>query len=474
MSFKRYKRFGKQEYAYEITSYWDKNKNAPRQKSKYLGVVIDKKMELYEKRRIDLKKEKLILDFGDVYLIYEFLKNVKVFPLIEKVFSDKSNYLLTLICYRLCYPSAMMYSQTWYEGNIARFLLKGVDISSQRISEFLVSIGDEELHREFFRNYIPTFTKTKNGVIIDTTALPNQIHFPFNAWGYHDEIIDKQIRSLLVIDNDSSFPLFFRYLPGNIVDVSSLKFTIEELKKYGIKNCFVLIDGGFFSEDNIKELYWEKMLFLTRLPSSRKLYKKLIREECMGLEKFGNAVRYGKRVLFVKQKTVSLFGKKVYAHMILDPERKGREIKKFLLETLDEQIAEENEEINYKLMKKGVMILVSSFKIEKEEVVPLYYIRQTAEKLFGFSKDDLKLIPLRVHTEDSLRGYLLLSFITLLVFVFLKKEIGADYTVEEILLTLRNLKCKVYDDEILIQEPTKRQKEILEKLKIIVPKRMGI
>jgi len=41
MTFVRYKRFGKQEYAYEINAMWDAKKKKPYQKSKYLGVVID-------------------------------------------------------------------------------------------------------------------------------------------------------------------------------------------------------------------------------------------------------------------------------------------------------------------------------------------------------------------------------------------------------------------------------------------------
>ncbi len=120
------------------------------------------------------------------------------------------------------------------------------------------------------------------------------------------------------------------------------------------------------------------------------------------------------------------------------------------------------------------MILVSSFDIEKKEVVPLYYMRQMIEKLIGFSKDDLNLIPLRVHEEETLRGYLLLMFISLTVFALLKNDLGSEYTVEEALLTMRNLKCKVYDSEIIIQELAKQQKEILEKLDIIVPKKMGV
>jgi len=45
---------------------------------------------------------------------------------------------------------------------------------------------------------------------------------------------------------------------------------------------------------------------------------------------------------------------------------------------------------------------------------------------------------------------------------------------EEILLTMRNLKCEVFDDEILIPELTKQQKEITKILKITVPKSPGI
>ena len=198
----------------------------------------------------------------------------------------------------------------------------------------------------------------------------------------------------------------------------------------------------------------------------------MVREEVGTLESFKNAVRCGERVLFIKQKKISLFGKDAYAHIVLDPERKGRETKKFLLDALDQETDEGD--IEFKLMKKGVMILVSSFKLKKEEVVPFYYLRQTVERLFGFSKDDLKIIPLRSHKEETLRGFLLLMFIALVVFVQFKKAIGEKHTVEGVLLTMRNLKCKVYDDEILIQELAKQQKDITEELKVIMPKKLGI
>ncbi len=456
MSFIRYKKFGNQEYAYEVTSFWDAEKKKPRQKTKYLGVVVDKEKGIIEKRNKQ-RNEKLILDFGDVYFLNQFVK--------KELFDSEK--LLTLIFYQLCCPSAMRYAKVWYEGNIVRELFD-VDISSQRISEFLEEIGDEEYQRGFFHKYLNKIAP-KEGIIIDTTALPNQINLPLTTWGY-GEGIDQQIKLLLVVDRKSSLPIFFRYMPGNIMDVSSLKTTIDELSKYVSKHL-VIVDAGFFSEDNIKELYKEKIPFLIRLSALRKLYKQLVREEFSDMERFRNAVRYGKRALFIKQRKVELFGKEVYAHIVLDPERKGRELKKTLLKVMDEI---EEEDIEYDLMRKGIMILISSVEVSKEEIIPLYYTRQTVERLFGFSKDDLDLLPLRVHREETLRGYLFLQFASLITYSMLKKELGKKYTVEDVLLTLRNLKCKVYEDEIIVQEPTRQQKDIFEKFDIIVPKSMGV
>lgn len=474
MSFIRYKKIGNQEYAYEITAYWDKELKKSRQHPKYLGVVIDKDAKIFEKKK--KKKydaEKLILDFGDTFILNEFLKKTQIRDVLFKVFGNLTEYLLALIYYRLCYPSAMMYAKTWYQGSYVRFISKDIDLSSQRISEFLKAIGEERLQREYFKNHISLLANTNEGIIIDATSMPNQIHFPFNTWGYNDGGIDKQIRFLFVIDKKSSLPLYFRYLPGNIVDVSSLTTTIEELKKYDIKSSFALVDAGFYSEDNIKELYSEEIDFLTRLPSKRTLFKDLIKEAVPDIETFKNAVKYGDRILFIKQKKVDLFGYEGYAHIVLDPERKGRETKKLLINAIEDKESDE-ENVEFELLKSGAMILVSSFEIEKKEVVPLYYMRQMVEKLIGFAKDDLDLIPLRVHREETLRGYLFLIFITLTIFVQMKKEIGDEYTVEEALLTMRNLKCKVYDNELIVQELAKQQKEIIEKLDIIVPKKLGI
>ncbi len=330
MSFIRYKKFGNIEYAYEITAYWDRKEKKSRQHSKYLGIVVDKEAKIFKKKeKKQHEEEKLILDFGDTYILNEFMKKTKIRDLLFKVFGEMTEYLLALIYYRLCYPSAMMYAKTWYQGSYARIISRDIDLSSQRISDFLKAIGEEHLQREYFKNHISLLAKTNEGIIIDATSMPNQIHFPFNIWGYNDGGIDKQIRFLFVIDKKSSLPLYFRYLPGNIVDVSSLTTTIEELNKYDIKSSFALVDAGFYSEDNVKKLYSDKIDFLTRLPAKRTLYKDLIKEAMPDIEAFKNAVKYGDRILFVKQKKSIFLATKDMPILFLIQKEKGGKRKSF-------------------------------------------------------------------------------------------------------------------------------------------------
>ena len=127
MSFIRYKQFGKKEYAYQVNSFWDKKNQRPYQKTKYLGVVVDKKKEIFE-RKVRREEEKLILDFGDTYILNRFLDDKTFVQLLRNIFAEQSETILALLYYRICYGSAMIYAQSWFKGNYAKILFKNTII----------------------------------------------------------------------------------------------------------------------------------------------------------------------------------------------------------------------------------------------------------------------------------------------------------------------------------------------------------
>ena len=459
-------------YAYEVSSYWKAELQQSRRKTKYLGIVDENDNIVIQSKK---NQEKLMVDFGDGYLLNEFIKKLNIFPLIDELITSQYKEIIPLICYRLCLQSAMYNAPSWLEANVICMLYKNINLSSQNSSRILTFLGSEKLQRDFFERYLKVIGGAGESIIIDATSLPNQIHSNFNAWGHSDSCTEKQFRFLCVVDQKKKTPLFYRYLPGNLSDVVTLQNTITELKSMGVKNSFVLIDAGYYSAANIGELYNSKIDFLTRIPSSRAIYKDLLAKEVTDLEKVEYAIKYHKRILFVKRVAISLYTHKAYAYIILDPLRKSKELNEHLTEYLELSEQEKNtDEIKTKLNKCGIMVLVSSKNIGADEVVPYYYMRQSVEQVFGFMKDDLNSLPIRRHNDETIRGYLFLQFIVLIIFIQLRQNLASKYTVEQALLQLRNLKCKVFTDKLIPAEPTKCQKEIFKLCNCLVPKFLGI
>lgn len=473
MSYTRIKIRNGKKYAYEVTSYWDPKMKRSRQKSVYLGTV-EETGKIVPVGRKKLGKELLILDFGDGFCLHQVIKQSSLYePLIESC-QGKLRDVLPLIFYRMLTDSALYNCEKWIEGNVLAYLYTGAGLSSQQISRTLAFLGDEAIQRQFFERYLSSMGGFEKTVIIDATALPNQIQSGFSAWGYADGGVEKQFRLLCVLDCITKRPLFYRYLPGNLSDVSTLTQTMAELAKMGIKNSFALMDAGYFSESNILDLYERNIDFLTRLPAGRALYKQLIFTQTSDLEQIKYASTYGTRGLFVKTLPVDLYGHEGFAYLILDPARKGKEMNALLVKGI-ETAKEAGTEIDaIKFNRCGIMILVSSKKIESQEVVSCYYMRQAVEQVFGFCKDDLSLLPIRRHNESTIRGYLFMQFLTLIFFIELREKLLNLCTVEQALIILRHLKCKVFDNELLISEPTKKQKEILDQISVMAPTSMGI
>lgn len=413
--------------------------------------------------------ELLQLDFGDGFLLNELYKKSKLYTVLEKVIGAECKELIPLVFYRLAIQSAMYNAEHWIVGNVTHLFFKDVDLSSQNISDILKYLGNELIQRKFFEQYLGNIGGSEKAVIIDATSLPNQINTDFNAWGYSDGAIEKQFRLLCVIDKETKAPLFYRYLPGNLADVSTLQRTIFELSQMGVRSSFALIDAGYFSEDNICDLYDKKIHFLSRLPRSRSLYKELLATEAKDIEDKRYATKYGTRGLFVKCIKVKPYEQDAYAFLVLDPIRKGKETQAMVLSYLDD----ENQTIE-DFNACGIMMLISSLPLEASEVVENYYTRQAIEQVFGFYKDDLQSLPLRCHTDNTIRGYLFLQFIVLILFLEFRAYLKNKFTVEQALLIARNIKCKVFKKELLIAELNKKQKQIFELCDIMVPKFYGI
>jgi transposase len=118
-------------------------------------------------------------------------------------------------------------------------------------------------------------------------------------------------------------------------------------------------------------------------------------------------------------------------------------------------------DVHKEMNAQGLFILISTRPVAKDKILPLYYTRQQIEQVFDICKNNTNLLPLRIQSEDTLRGHLLIAFAAAVICRKLQDDLrDTEYTPENALLSLRNHKCKVYDNYILTMEVAKKANDI--------------
>jgi hypothetical protein len=465
----------------------------------YLGKVIDLKNGLFQNRQrgifkytiesgyeqadmqdheltIQPTKESAILDFGASYLLAEYSKKIGFWDLFRETLPKFQDSLMAMVLFYVELKASNQQAIHWFSSSLSSVMFPTAQLQSQRISELLVRLGNESVVRDFFARYLNTLLpgNKKAGIIIDSTGLPNAIHFPLTEICNHNGTVSAEVRLIYIVDIKSGLPLFFRYNPGNIIDVSTLKASLNELKEHGVSVNQAILDAGFCSESNIQALYDAKIHYIIRLPSNRKVFIDAIakfREEVLS-----DQCRYihSGRAIGIKRIATTAFGHHGYIYLCVDYNRRNEELTKFTQGALEDKMP--RDEWSTHTNKMGFFAIVSSKKIEPADLLPLYYTRQTVEQVFDVLKNDAKGLPLRAHNEDTFRGHLMLSFMSVMLNLKLNQCFAGNkmFTAQSALLVMRGLKCKVYKNCMLISEPNKNMKQICKMASITLPEKLKL
>lgn len=423
------------------------------------------------------EKEKLILDFGDSFMLYSYMNTLPFSDAIRNAMPSDTDTLLSLLFYRILTDrKAYCYADTWWRGNYACILFPDARLQSQRISEYLARLGGEDIQRCFFTDYLTAIYgkgSKASGILVDSTGLDNASKMSITQLNNHNGELSMEVRLIYVIDRHNGMPVYFRYCPGNIVDVSTLCTTIAELSQYGVRVDYAIVDAGYFSERNVKEFYRGQVRFVTRLAPNRKLYKETIKSELTGIHSSKYAIRYGNRLVYMKKKKVDVYGNPGYAYVGVDVDSRNQQLKRAAFAAMEDKIPAE--EIDERMERLGVFMLLSSEDMPAGEILPLYYTRQQVEQVFDIGKNNADLLPLRVQNEDTFRGHLMLTFMATAILQRLQQEIlskrkkNDKINPEGAFIKLRNQKCKIYSKNIVPQEPVKDINVVYKLLNIDCP-----
>ena len=430
----------------------------------------------YMKLTFDSNLE-LILDFGPEYVFIEALRKDGVLDVFTSAVPEKADTLMTLILHSMLSSESRQYAENFWKASYARIAFSNAKLKSQRISEFLSELGDEQVYRKFFNTYLGYVVNktrtTRHSIIVDSTGLQNDSHMELTAINVHNGVCSNEARLILAIDRKNRYPLYFRYVKGTILDVNSLTNTIADLERYGISVDHCLIDAGYYCADNIKDLNFSKIPYVLRLRAGNDIYDGLIAGHIDGLDTYEHRVLYGKRVVFIKCVPIDLHGSGAFAYISIDHGVQADERRRIYMKHPDEFTSVEERENS--LRACGVFILISKIQVGVDEILPLYYSRQAIEQVFDFEKNYGNLLPLRTHSEATFRGHLMVSFMAtvsimtidrLFVNAHPKAKKKAPLNFIQAKSCLRQMKCHVYDGQISVSEPDRQSNEVLKALKI--------
>ncbi len=463
-------------YAYESISFWDKEKKQSRAKRKCIGKVdpVTNKIVPTRKRNPSTPKEKTGRGpvpitrisrsfYGATYLFDEIVKSIGVADDLKKCFPNRYKQLLSIAYYLILEDKNPL--SRFPRWSAIHKHPSGKPIPSQRSSEVFASITEEE--REHFFRLQGKRRAEREYWAYDTTSISsyskclNQVRYGFNK--DHDPL--EQINLAMLFGQTSQLPFYYRKIAGHIPDVKTLKKLLVDINFMELNRIKLVMDRGFYSEDNINAMYKSHLKFLIAARSSLKIVKEGIDSQRDSLKNWKHyspmydlyacsiPIQWAYSQARPYKGDVLKSTRRMVLHLYYSAERALEREKKLnrLLHTLQMELesGKENpkheklyttyfevtrtpvrgstvvakEEAIAEIKKNyGYFALLSNDIKDPIEALEIYRNKDLVEKAFGNLKERLNLRRLSVSSERSLDGKLFVEFLALIILSYIKKK----------------------------------------------------
>lgn len=468
-------------YMYESVSYWDKEKKQSRSKRTLIGRLNPETGEIESTNGCKRKKQATPTEeetikpgpisvtevkrsfFGATYLFDRIAEKLGLLEDLKAVFPEYYKQILSIVYFLILEDNNPLYRfEKW------GFLHKhpyGKSITSQRSSEIFASIT-EDLKSKFFKLQGKRRID-KEYWAYDTTSISSysqglkQAQYGMNK--ENDSL--PQINLALVYGEESNLPFYYRKLAGSIPDSKTVKKLLDDLDVLGFSKVKLVMDRGFYSEENINMLYKDHVKFLIGGKMSLKLIRKELDEiydNFRGFEVFNEKYELYSRTVSAEWKYTQkrpnkddiLKGeRRIYIHYYYNIDKAAEDEKSFdrklrqcqvELETGERVLAHEPMYSKYFEIKTtpvkgtkatvkedvvkeakryyGYFSLLTNEKMDAITALELYRNKDVVEKAFGNLKERLNMRRTLVSSEQSLDGKIFVEFIALIFLSYIKKQ----------------------------------------------------
>lgn len=515
-------------YVYESTNYWDKDKKQSRSKRVCIG-KLDECGNLIPSKRLTHSAEAAPAKqgpvpsttvkhsyYGATYLFDCIGESLGITADLKVCFPESYKQILSIAYFLILEDrNSLIRFPKWDRIHYHPY---GKCIPSQRSSDIFASIKEEAKER-FFR--LQGKRRLENEYwAYDTTSISSyseslkQVKYGINK--DHDPL--PQINLALLFGEESGLPFYYRKLAGNISDVKTVKNLLADIESIGLGKVKLVMDRGFYSEDNINALYQNHLKFLI----ATKVSLKFVQQEL-------NKVRDSIRTRTNYNSTYQLYShtamvdwdysqerpykgdvikakRRMYLHIYFNGEKALEHEHRFnaMLDILEAELISGNRNPEHekqyakyfeitttpirgiKVTPKqdaiikaekdyGFFVLISNEIKNPIMALEIYRNKDLVEKAFGNLKERLNLRRTAVSSDISLEGKLFVQFVALIYLSYIKKQMSEkglyqSYTMQGLLDELDIIESFEQPGSALrVGEVTKKQAELYRALGVEPP-----
>ena len=389
------------------------------------------------------------LRVGAYSLIKNMFNETKLNDIINPLFKDKGGLIKDLVSYEIIEESNVMQHFEDYEYNHPLFNENMHIYSDSSVSDLLSkNITPDDINT--FINAWTKINKSKGKVYISydsTNSNCQAMDIDLCEMGHAKLNPTKPIVNLsIAFDEDNKIPLFYELYSGSIPDISCIETMINKAKGFGFNDACFILDRGYFSKNNIRNIVKQGYDFLIAARNREGFIDDLI-SECDLSFKSNRKNRVNNQNIYGTSYKKKLFGlnDEVYVHVFFNAGKypsilqnvendiaiHAERLNKLKFEIVDPDFKDpyheliidkdnkliafrENEKVIEDIEKYlGYFVLITSEKMTYAEAFNKYSGRDKSEKLFRSGKPFLGGDA--VHTRQSLESKTLITFIALII-----------------------------------------------------------
>ena len=480
-------------YVYESVGYWDKEKKQARNKRKCIGkldpvtgeIIPSHKIELADLASVVKKRgPKPALEsqrrfFGATYLFDSIGEKLGVTRDLQQYFPDIYQQIQSLAYYLVLEDrNPISRFPKWALTHVHPY---GKELPSQRSSEILGSISEDAKLKFFMAQGQRRLEK--EFLAYDTTSISSystslkQVKYGLNK---ENESL-AQINLALLFGEKSRLPVYYRKLPGNITDVKTVQNLLADIDFLNLEKVQLVMDRGFYSEENINALFRQHYKFLISTRTSLFFVKKKLDEVCGSMVSRPHYTsRYGLYYesftldwdyVETKKRSGEVINdnRRIYLHLYYNDQRatddkiafnKMLDLLEYELNTGNRNPEHEKQYAKYYEIHQtpvrgitltpkqeaisaaekyyGYFALLSNGVKDPLEALEIYRSKDLIEKAFGNLKERLNMRRTSVSSDENLEGKLFVQFVALIYLSYIKKAMSdnnlfKDYTMQELL-----------------------------------------